>query len=297
MEKPTKLLDPKVLTKLSNLYLVAKTVVEGFISGLHKSLHKGFSVEFSEHREYVPGDDLRYLDWKVFGRTDRLYIKVYREETNLQSYILLDTSNSMNYKSNSLSKLEYGVFLAASLGYLMVSQKDAVGLTTFDSEIKNFIKPAATTSHLHYFIENLKNVKPGKKTSLGDVLNKIAPYIKRRSLIILISDLFDDPEKVIKGLAHFRHKHHEVIVFQILDPAEIQFPFNGDYEFVDMETGERVKTDTSYIKNTYKNVFQEFLSQYRKSCSENNISYVKAVTETPFDYFLYRYLTRRVKYK
>ncbi|HDN97886.1 MAG TPA: DUF58 domain-containing protein, partial [bacterium] len=215
MENRKKLLDPKFLAKISNLYLVARTVVEGFISGLHRSLYKGFSVEFFEHREYSAGDDLRYLDWKVFARTDRLYLKTFREETNVKGYILLDTSASMGYRSKEISKLEYGIFLSASLSYLMISQKDAVGLITFDKDIKSFIKPMSTTFHLHTLIENLKNLKPGRETSLSDVLNKIATAIKRRSLIILISDLFDEPESVMKGLSHFKSKHHEIIVFHI----------------------------------------------------------------------------------
>ncbi len=297
MESPKKLLDPKVLVKLSNLYLVARTVVEGFISGLHRSLYKGFSVEFFEHREYSPGDDLRYLDWKVFARTDRLYLKTFREETNVKGYILLDTSASMGYRSEEISKLEYGIFLAASLSYLMISQKDAVGLITFDKDINSFVKPMSTTLHLHNLIENLKNLKPGRETSLSDVLNKIAPTIKRRSLIILISDLFDDPQSVMKGLSHFKYKHHEIIVFHILDPSEIIFPFSGQYEFVDMETGERIVADADYIRGTYRNLLNEFLNFYKVNCSQKNISYALGRTDTPFDYFLYQYLSRRAKYK
>ncbi|RKY30757.1 MAG: DUF58 domain-containing protein [Candidatus Omnitrophota bacterium] len=295
MENQKKLLDPKFLAKISNLYLVARTVVEGFISGLHRSLYKGFSVEFFEHREYSAGDDLRYLDWKVFARTDRLYLKTFREETNVKGYILLDTSASMGYRSKEISKLEYGIFLSASLSYLMISQKDAVGLITFDKDIKSFIKPMSTTFHLHTLIENLKNLKPGRETSLSDVLNKIATAIKRRSLIILISDLFDEPESVMKGLSHFKSKHHEIIVFHILDPYEISFPFSGNYEFVDMETNEKVAVDADYIRDTYRNLFDDFLDFYRVNCSKKNISYALGKTDTPFDYFLYQYLSRRAK--
>jgi len=291
------ILDPKVLAKLSNLYLVARTVVEGFIAGIHRSIYKGFSVEFFEHREYSPGDDLKYLDWKVFGRTDRLYLKTFREETNLRSYLLLDISNSMNYKSDTVSKLEYGTFLAASLSYLMLKQRDAVGLVTFDSEVRTFIKPSSSPLQLHHLVENLKNINSKERTSIGEVLHKIAGNIKRRSLIILISDLLDNPNEIINGLTHFIHKHHEVIVFQLLDPAELSFPFRGQYEFVDLETKEKVRADALSIKPAYKKLFQEFLDFYKKSCAERKIDYVRGVTETPLNQFLYQYLNRRAQYK
>ena len=295
MEKTGSILDPKALAKLSSLTLIARTVVEGFISGLHRSLHKGASVEFSEHREYTPGDDPRYLDWKVYGRTDRLYIKDFREETNLKSYILLDASNSMKY-GGELRKLDYAIFLAASLGYLMVRQKDAVGLVVFDSRVRKFIKPSATTNHFHFLIENLKNVEPGERTALGEVLHHAATHVRRRGLIILISDLFDEPEQVMKGLSHFKHKHHEVIVFHVLDRKESEFPFEGYRDFVDMETGERVPADAFAVRNAYRHVFREFLSYYQRNCADANMSYARAFTDESFDRFLYRYLTARSKY-
>ncbi|MCD6408191.1 DUF58 domain-containing protein [bacterium] len=297
MEQKIKLLDPKVLAKLSNLYLVARTAVEGLITGLHKGLYKGFSVEFYEHREYVPGDDLKYLDWKVFGRTDRLYLKTFREETNLRSYILLDISNSMNFSSLSITKLRYGIFLAASLSYLMVNQQDAVGLVTFDKEVRDFLKCSSTSTHLHSLLNILEGIKGGGETSIGEVIEKIVPSIKKRSLIILISDLLDNPENVIKGLSHFRHKHHEVIVFQILDPAEVYFPYEGSCEFFDLETNEKIAVDVPYVMETYRRIFREFLEGYRKSFSERNIDYQVALTDKPFDNFLYNYLNVRSKFK
>ncbi|HNQ35519.1 MAG TPA: DUF58 domain-containing protein, partial [bacterium] len=220
MAEDRRLLDPAVLARLSNLYLVARTVVEGSLTGLHRSLHKGSSVEFAEHREYAPGDDPRYLDWRVFGRTDRLYVKTFREETNLKSLILLDASGSMAYRGRGLSKLEYAVYLAAGLSYLMVNQKDAVGLMVFDSAVRRMVKPASTSRHLHHLLEQLQVTAAAETTNLGEVLHTIAARARRRSLIILISDLLDDPERVLKGLVHFRHKYHEVLVFQVLDPVE-----------------------------------------------------------------------------
>lgn len=288
------LLDPKVLIRFSNLYLVAKTVVEGFIAGLHKSPHRGFSVDFSEHREYTPGEDTRYIDWKVFGRTDRFYVKVFKEETNLKCYIILDVSASMNYKSGTVTKLEYGIQFAAILSYLMIKQKDAVGLVTFDSDIKTFINPRSTNQHLHYIIKTLENIVPGnRKTSLGTVLNNLAKNIKKRSLIILISDMFDEPAPTIRGILHFRHKHHDIVVFHILDPAELNLPFIGDCEFRDIETGERIVANILDIRSTYRKAVQEFINNIRKNCIENNVDYVRTTTDNPFDYFLYNYLEKR----
>jgi uncharacterized protein (DUF58 family) len=288
------LLDPKILVKFSNLYLVAKTVVEGFITGLHKSPYRGFSVEFSEHREYTPGEDLRYLDWKVFGRTDRFYIKVFKEETNLKCYIILDVSNSMNYKSGPVTKIEYGTLLSAVLSYLMIKQKDAVGLVIFDSDVKTFINPVSTTQHLHYLIQTLEKTRPGeRKTSIGMVLNKVVQNIKKRSLIILISDLFDDPVTTMRGISHLRHKHHEVVVFHLLDPYETDLPFTGDCEFLDMETGEKLAANALSLKDSYRKNLQEFLDNIRKNCIENKVDYVKTITNNPFDYFLYNYLEKR----
>jgi len=295
MENSSKILDPKILARFANLSLVAKTIVEGFISGLHRSIHKGASIEFAEHRQYAVGDDPRYLDWKVYGRTDRLYIREFREETNLKAYILLDASNSMNYSfsPDTITKFVYAKCLAGCLAYLMMKQNDSTGLVVFDSEIRNFIKPSSTRSHFHYLIENIENLETEKDTNIGETLHKIANLIKRRSLIILISDLFDDQDAVIKGLAHFKHRHHEVIVLHVLDKAEIDFPFENFKDFIDMETNQKIPVDGQAIRNTYTRVFNQFLSFYQKACSERNINYTRAVTQTPFDYFLYNFLQLR----
>ncbi len=285
--------DPNILVKFSNLSIIAKRVVEGFISGLHKSPHRGFSVEFAEHRQYTQGEDLRYLDWKVFGKTDRFYVKVFKEETNLKSYILLDTSNSMNYGSKSVTKLQYGIMLASILSYLMVKQQDAVGLVTFDNEVRDFIKPMSTTSHLQNIFDSLERVKPGGETSLGNVLNKVALNIRKRGLIILISDLLDKEENVMKGLSHLRYKQNEVIVFHLLDTAELELPFTGDCDFKDMESGERILAGIPYIRDTYIKLIQEFLTYIRKGCGEQKIDYALSSTDIPFDSFLYNYLKSR----
>jgi len=243
----------------------------------------------------VRGDDPKYLDWKLYGRTDRLYIREFREETNLKAYIVLDASNSMNYASQpqTITKFTYAQCLAGCLGYLMMKQNDATGLVVFDSDIKSFIKPSSTRTHFHFLVENLENLKPGKDTNIGETLHKIANHIRRRSLIILISDLFDEQESVMRGLAHFRHKHHEVIVFHIIDRGEMEFPFDGFRDFIDMETNERISIDAPAVRAAYQNIFREFLSFYQRGCSERGISYSRALTQTPFDYFLYQFLELR----
>ena len=263
--------------------------MEGFISGLHKSLYRGASVEFSEHRKYAAGDDTRHLDWKVFARTDRLYVKVFREETNLKSHILLDASRSMSYGSGEITKLRYATCLAASLAYLMISQKDAAGLVVFDKSVRTFIKPASTTAHLHQYMDALEGVTPGTTTALGDVLGDIAAGVRRRGLIILISDLFDTPSAVMRGLANFRHRHHDVIVFHVLDPAERTFPFSGSHTFVDMESGGTLDADAFASAGDYR-AFA--VSSPSSAGAPTPISYSRRYRH-PFDQFLYRYLGQR----
>ncbi|MCM8815040.1 MAG: DUF58 domain-containing protein [Candidatus Omnitrophica bacterium] len=295
MKKSSGVLDPKILVRFGNVSLVAKKIVDGFIAGLHRSIHKGASIEFAEHRQYTAGDDPKYLDWKVYGRTDRLYVREFREETNLKAYILLDASNSMNYSSDTdtPTKFVYAKCLAICLSYIMMKQNDSTGLVVFDSEIKNLVKPSSTRQHFHFLIENIENIETGKDTDIGKTIHRIANLIKRRSLIILISDLFDDQGTVIKGLAHFKHRHHEIIVFHLLDKAEMEFPFEGFRDFIDMETNERIPVDAKAIRNAYKHIFGQFLSFYQRACSERNINYARALTSTPFDYFLYHFLQLR----
>ena len=286
-------LIPEVLSKLSNLELIAKMIVEGFIIGLHKSPFHGFSVEFSQHRPYNPGDSLKYIDWKIFGRTDRFYIKQFEEETNLKATILLDVSNSMSYSSGKISKLEYGKYLAASLTYMMLMQRDAVGMTLFDSKIKQYLPPRSVTSYLQPILKQLEIIQPGADTDISQVLHEIADGIKRRGLIILISDLLDEPEKVLSSLRHFRHNKHEVLLFHILDPLEISFKFEGDIQFEDLESGENIRTFPWYIQNEYKNEINEFINYYKKNCLENRIDYQLVETSTSFDNALIEYLVKR----
>jgi uncharacterized protein (DUF58 family) len=289
-------LEPTALARVRNLSLVARGVVEGFITGLHSSPYKGFSVEFAEHRKYAAGDNPRHLDWRILGRTDRLYVKQYEEETNLRAQILLDTSASMAYRHGAgLTKLEYGSFLAAVLAQLMIRQQDAVGLTTFDTKVRLDMPSRASPRHFDEMMRQLEAVRPGRTTDLGTTLNALADRFKRRCLIILISDMMDEPAAVERALHHFRHKRHEVIVFHVLDKAEIDFPFRDLTAFLDMETGERLPVDPAYVRDEYCRQVQTFLDDYRRICADCQVDYVLTDTSVPYDWMLSRYLTKRAK--
>jgi uncharacterized protein (DUF58 family) len=289
-------LDPAVLARVKNLSLVARGVVEGFITGLHSSPYKGFSVEFAEHRKYTPGDNPRHLDWRILGRTDRLYIKQYEEETNLRAQILLDTSASMAYgEPPALSKLEYASYLTAVLSYLMMRQQDAVGMTTFDTAVRLDMPARSSPRHFDEMMSHLEAIKPGGTTDLGATLHRLADRFKRRCLIVLISDLYDDPDAVDRALHHFRHKRHELILFHVLDRAEIEFPFRDTASFVDIETGEKIQVDPAYVRDDYRRQLEEFVGRYRRICADCQFDYVLTDTSVPFDHMLSRYLEKRTK--
>jgi len=289
-------LEPTALARVKNLSVVARGVVEGFISGLHSSPYKGFSVEFAEHREYSSGDDPRYLDYRMLARTDRLYVKQYEEETNMSVQILLDTSGSMGYSAESrLTKLEYGSYLTAVLSYLMTRQQDSVGLTTFDTAIRLDMPARGSPRHFNDMMRWLESVKPGGDTDIAETLHRLANRFKRRCLIVLISDLYDNPEEVIRALHHFRHRRHEVILFHVLDKAEMELPFNDVIAFRDLETNQRIQVDTAYVRDTYQQQINAFIETYRRACSEGQIDYVLADTSTPYDLMLTRYIGARNK--
>lgn len=290
-----KYLRPEVVSRLSRLDLVARLVVEGFITGLHRSPYHGFSVEFSEYRPYMPGDPIRNIDWKVWGRTDRYYVKQFEEETNLRAYLLLDASGSMGYTSGRLTKLRYATYLTASLSYLMLLQRDAVGLVTFDKKIRSYLPPRSVFSTLHILLTKLDRLKSGGETRLSNTFHDLAERIKRRGLIIILSDLLDDPEEVLASLKHFRHRKHEVIVFHILDPMERTFNFKKDALFIDMETGEKIQTQPWHIRSEYRKKVNNFLYRYKRECREHRIDYVAAETSQPFDIALFNYLAKRKK--
>jgi len=286
--------DPKVLAGISNLYLRARWVVEGLMSGVHRSRAKGFSVEFEEHREYSPGDEIRRIDWKALGKFDRYYIKEYEDETNLRAYLLLDTSASMDYASNGITKFDYGCTLAASLAYLILKQQDAAGLVTFSTRIEAFIPPKAKRDYLIQILHALENRGPAGETNVGKILEEIGGQIKRRGLVVLVSDLLDEPEQILKGLRLFRFKGNDVIVFHLLDQAELDLPFDGNILFEDLEAANlKVVADPRSIRNTYREVVQEFIGEMRKQCHDNAIDYQLISTSTPLDQALASYLSWR----
>ena len=290
-----KYLHPEVAAKLGNMSLRARLVVEGYIIGLHKSPYHGFSVEFAEHRAYGPGDEIRHIDWKLYGKTDRYYVKQYEEETNLRSHLIMDISKSMTYRSKNISKLEYASYLTAALSYLMLNQKDGIGLILFDKKIQSFIPPRSTSSPLNTIFSQLDQINPGEDTQLGNVLHDMADRIKKRGLVILISDLFDDFDAIIGGLKHFRYNKQEVIVFHILDRQELNFNFNTRTRFKDMETGELVTTEPWQIRNSYKDLMLKFQDKYRKQCRKRLIDYIPLFTDHDLDIALSQYLRKREK--
>jgi uncharacterized protein (DUF58 family) len=290
-----KYLKPEVLSSISNLEFLAKKIVEGFITGLHKSPFHGFSVEFSQHRPYMQGDSLRYVDWKVFARSDRYFIKQFEEETNLRCTILLDTSNSMNYKSNSISKLEYATILTASLSYLMLKQRDATGLILFDDQIRKSLPAKSVPVYIKEIILALSAIKTGDDTNITNALHSIAERLKRRGLIIIISDLLDDPQKIISGIKHLKYNNHEIIIFHIADDQELDFDFKGEYIFEDMESSEKIKTDARHIHQEYLKQVSAHFQFLKNSFSENNIDYVLIRSSEPIESALSQYLIRRQK--
>jgi uncharacterized protein (DUF58 family) len=291
---PPKYLDAEALSRLKNLSLAARLVVEGFFAGMHRSPHRGFSVEFAEHREYTPGVDPRHIDWRVYGRRDKLYVKQYEEETSLRCYVLLDTSASMGYKHGAaVSKLEFGAYLAASLAYLMTTQHDAVGLITYDDGVRDRIPPRQGPGHLRAILERLEAARPGGETGLAKTFHELAETIKRRALVVVISDLFDDPRGLVAALKHFRHKKHEVVVFQTLDSSELSFPFDDVTRIEDMETRREVVSDPRAFRKSYLDELSAFLETVRAGCRSAGIDHALAETGGPFGEFLGTYLARR----
>ena len=289
--------DPKVLAKLKNLYLRARFVVDGLMVGIHPSQAKGFSSEFEEHREYAQGDDIRHMDWKAYGKFDRYFIKEYREATNLRGHILLDGSASMGYASNGWSKFDYGATLAASLAYLMLKQQDSVGLITFSRKIDRMIPPLAAPGHLFTILRELEETVPKGETAGGGILQELAASIKRRGFIILISDLLDRAEEVLRGLKQLRSKGSDVIVFHLLDPDELDFPFQEPTLFEDLEEDLKILTDPQTIRSAYKQTVQSLVEGYRQSCASYRIDYSLFNTSMGLDRALMRYLTWREKFR
>lgn len=293
MANQLRFLDPVILSKISGMELRARTVVEGLIAGLHRSPYRGFSVEFAEYRQYTPGDDIRFIDWKVYARSDRYYVKEFEEETNLNCHILLDISASMNYRSKGLSKLEYASYLAASLGYFIFQQRDGVGLVTFDQQIKQSIPARNKKGHLLSILQHLEKIEGGTQTEISLPLHQMAEKIKKKGMIILISDLLDEPSSVLEGLQHFRFQGHDVIVFQVMDHTELHFPFKNATRFLDMEGKGQIMAIPTLIRETYMKNLDAHLEQFRKGCGRQVVDYHLLDTSKPLDFALFNYLAYR----
>lgn len=291
----TRFIDPTVLSRISNMELRARSVVEGFVAGLHRSPYKGFSVEFMSYRPYIPGDDLMHVDWKLFARSDRYYVKEFEDETNTSLSILLDISGSMEYASNGISKRAYASYLAASLAYLVIRQRDSAGLTLFDDKVIEHIPPRSTTGHLHAILEYLEMVGPGAHTGMGKPLHELAERRRRRGFVILISDLLDDAQTIADGLRHFRYQGHEVIVFHVMDPQEIDFEFSDMVEFEDMETGEKLLIASEVAREAYLKNLEDFTSGLQRTCGHMGIDYYRLPTNRPLDFALFEYLAARAR--
>ncbi len=294
MNSAEKYLRPEVIRQVSRLDLRAKFIVEGFLAGLHASPFHGFSVEFSEHRKYVPGDDLKDLDWNVYAKTDKYYLKKFEAETNVTGYLVMDLSASMAYTyRQELTKFDYGICLAAALGYLMIHQQDPVGLVAFDTKIQACLPPRSKRTQLATILSVLANLKPSGKTEVATCLHQLASMMRSKGLVMLFSDLLTDPAPVIQSLHHLRHRGHEVIIFHILDEAEVQFPFEGVIEFEDVEEDRKLTLDAKGMRRDYVTAVEEFREQYRTECAKANIDYVTMDTSVSFDKALMEYLLKR----
>ncbi len=302
MDDPQRYLDPAILATVRGLELQARLLVEGFLSGMHKSPYHGFSVEFAEHREYVPGDDLKHLDWKVYSRTGRFFLKQYEEETNLGCWLLVDASESMRYGSGPadasgrplVSKYDYACMAAASLAYLILHQQDSAGLATYDNQVRQFLKPSSQPSHLKQIV-NLLNRGPGReRTHLAPIFHDLAERVARRGIVMVFSDLFDDPAELLNGLKHLRHKRHEVVVFHVLDRAELEFPFQEATLFRGLEQTSELLTDPRSLRESYLEQVGAFVEELRRGCRGQNIDYVQLRTDKPLGVALSAYLAHRL---
>ena len=287
-------LKPEVVRQISRLDLRAQFVVKGFLQGLHASPYQGFSVEFSEHRRYAPGDDPKDIDWLVYAKTDKYYVKKFEAETNITGYLVMDLSESMAYTfRQELNKFDYGICLAASLCYLMIHQQDPVGLITFDQKLKDCLAPKSKRTQLGNILSVLSNLKPSGETDVAKSITQIAAMLRQSSLVMIISDLLTDPDPVLAALNRLRHGGHDVILFHILDEAEVNFPFRGLVEFEEPESQTRMTVDATGIRQDYLDQIEEFRETYRRECFKSGVDYVPLDTSMQFDRALMEYLISR----
>jgi uncharacterized protein (DUF58 family) len=290
-------LDPRTLAKLHGLELRARRIVEGYVAGLHRSPYQGFSNEFAEHREYTPGDDLRYLDWKVFGKTDKFYLKQFEAETNLICYLLLDTSESMQYQGPDapLSKLAYAQCAAAALAYLVLRQNDSVSLATFDDEVRHVVRPSSSPTQLKQVLHVMETASAVRKTRTGPIFHELAERLTRRGIVVVLSDLFDDVDSMLAGLKHFRHRKHDVIILQVLDPAEVDFPFQQVTLFKGLEALGDIVTEPRSLRAAYLQEVNSFLQRVRTGCRSQQIDCLQVRTDQPLGVVLSSFLAARTK--
>jgi uncharacterized protein (DUF58 family) len=289
----TRFIDPAVLTRISSLELVARTVVEGFVAGLHRSPHLGFSVNFAEYRPYRPGDDIRKIDWKVFARLDRFFVKEFEGETNTSIHLLLDCSRSMAYRNRGIRKLEYGQFLAASLGYFAFKQRDGVGFVAYGDQVRDFVPARGSMGHLNTVLHAIERTSPANRTEFLKPLADVAERLRRRGIVVVVSDLYDEPTRVMDGLRRLSYRGNDVIVFHLLDPAELDFDFAGSAQFVDMETGAEMHVVPEILKPEYRRIVREQTAYYERECQKERIDYALLDTGAPLDRALFTYLLRR----
>lgn len=294
-ESPLKYLDPQVMARVRSLELKARSVVEGFLSGMHRSPYHGFAVEFAQHREYVPGDDIKHIDWKVYGRNERLYLKQYEQDTNLICWLLIDASESMKYGSGEATKFDFACVTAAALAYLILQQSDSVGLATFDSQVQQLLKPSAQPGHLKDMLAVLASGAGQGPTRLGSILLELAGRIRRRGLVMLFSDLFDEPAEVLAGLKRLRYDRHEVVVFHVLDAAELDFPFQDPTLFRGMEQLPHLLTDPRSLRASYLAELQRWREELTRGCRSLNVDLVPFRTDADPGTALAAYLARRLK--
>ena len=293
--EPTTLLDPQAISRAEALGLNARYIVEGYMAGEHKSPYRGFAVEFAQHREYTHGDDPRHLDWKVLGRTDRYYIKQYEQETNYVAHLLLDGSESMKYGSGKLTKLHYAKVLAACLAYLILHQRDAAALALFDTTVRDYAPRSDNLASIHHLMAKLAAFEPREQTQIGAVLHDMARQLRRKGIVIIISDLFDDEQTLLEGIQHLRFGGNEVIVFQVMDPYELEFPFNGLVEFDGLEQLPKILTRPAEIRKTYLAEVEAFRRRLREGCERNQCHYVMVNTAQPWHELLSAYLAFRLR--
>jgi uncharacterized protein (DUF58 family) len=290
---PARYLDPAIIARLGTIDLKARTIVEGFLTGLHRSPYKGFSVEFAEYRQYLPGDDLATLDWKVFARSDKHFVKKYEEETNLACHLLLDISGSMGYGSGEVTKLQYASYLTGALAYLMNRQRDSFGLIAFDDSIAALLPASARSGHLRSVLLALERLQLGARTNVAKPLRDLAAAVSKRGMVVLVSDLLDDPATILEGLKHFRYRGTDVIVFHTLDPYELKFPFEHAARFRDMETSEEVMAVPGTVRDDYIEKIQGLIAHYRRELGMAGIDYCLLDTSQPLELGLMAYLMTR----